>query len=272
MDLCFSTLCCLNDSLEQCIRYAVNNGMHGIEPRVNDKNETFGSLTIADAPQIRKAIADAGLAIPDLALSCFITDEDPRQLAVGQAGMDFAAALNAKAIRVFVGKHQERFSVPVETDKTGIIKNLQALSDYAESKKIEVWLETHSCFSSGQAMAELVGQADRENIKVLWDVAHTVEYHETPEETLCFLGNKISHVHVKDACPQEDADLTQYRHTDLGKGTLPIIEAVKLLEKSGFSGMISLEWESPWRPEIRDLYPDVNDLLKAFRRFVGQEQ
>ena len=272
MKLCFSTLCCLNDDLEQCIGYAVNNGMCGIEPRVNDKSETFGNLTIKDAPRIKKAMAEAGLTIPDLALSCFITEENPHQLAVGQAGVDFAAAIQAQAVRIFVGKHQERFSSPVETNKNGIVNSVRALADYAESKQIEVWLETHSCFSSGKAMAELVETVDRKNVKVLWDVAHTVEYHETPEETLCFLGNKISHIHVKDGRPQEDADLTQYHHTDLGKGTLPIKETVRLLEKSGFPGMISLEWESPWRPEIRDLYPDVNDLLRAFRRFVGQKQ
>lgn len=269
MKTCFSTLCCLNEPAEKVISYALANRMGGVEIRVSDKGEAFDGKTIADAGEIRSAFSAAGIVITDLALSCSIRKNDKAQIETGMNGIDFAAAAGSHAVRIFVGEHQSRFSDKTETDFDGIIDALGVLSDYGKEKDVEIWLETHSCFSSGKAMKSLIDRLAKDNVKVIWDVMHSLEYMETPEETAAFLGNSIVHVHLKDGHPCGDPDVTQYVHTDLGKGTVPVDEIIRILDSTGYNGYYSLEWESPWRPEIRSLYQETNELLANYNRFVN---
>lgn len=272
MKLSFSTLCCLEDTAEQVIEYALNNGMSGVELRVSDKNETFNGKGLTDAEEIRTLFAKANLSITDLALSCSIKGYDPKQIEIGKAGIDFAAAVSATAVRLFIGQHQERFSEKIESDIEGITTALTELADYAKEKNIEIWLETHSCFSTGKSIRQLLDIINRDNAKAIWDLIHTVEYHETPKETVAYLGNKIAHIHLKDGHPNEDCDIIRYVHTDLGAGTMPLREMLSELKTINYNGFFSLEWEKPWRAEIRDLYPDTNDLLKAYNGFVNKAE
>jgi len=267
----FSTLCCLNDTVQQVISYALENDMKGVELRVSAESSTFDDKTIADAEEIRNAFQKAGLEITDLALSCSVKSYDQTQIEIGKAGIDFAAALNARAVRLFIGEHQERFSDKIESDLEGIVKALGELADYAKKKGVEIWLETHSCFSTGKSIRELLDLINRDNAKAIWDLIHTVEYRETPKETVKYLGDKIAHIHLKDGRPNEDRDIIRYLHTDLGAGTMPLGEMLTELKSIGFDGFFSLEWESPWRAEIRDLYPDTNDLLKKYNEFLRAE-
>lgn len=268
MKRAFSTLGCLNADTEQVIGYALFSNMNGVEPRVNEKGETFGGKTISDAEEIRSRFKKANLTITDLAISCSLREYDEKQIEYGKNGIDFASALGAKGIRVFAGAHQNLFTDRDETDREGMKKALLRLSDYGREKDVDILLETHSSFSSGKRMRELLCELNRDNINVIWDVLHSLEYHETPEETVGFLGEKIVHVHLKDGHPAENSAVTQFVHTDLGKGTVSAADAAAALKKIGYNGFLSLEWESPWRPEIRELYSDFNDLLSAYNRFL----
>lgn len=267
MKLSFSTLCCLDASPARVIDYALSNGISGVEARVNEKGETFSHCGISDAEEIREMFADAGITVTDLALSCSIREYDTAQIEAGKNGIDFAAAIGSEAVRIFVGVHQEKFTDKVINDTEGITGALLELSAYGKEKGVEIWLETHSSYSSGKAMSELVASLGRDNIKVIWDVLHTLEYRESPEETVTYLGRKIAHVHLKDGY-RASGDATQFIHTDLGKGAVPVKEILSALGKIDYDGFLSLEWESPWRDEIRSLYPDINDLLSSYRRFL----
>lgn len=269
MKLAFSTLGCLDATAEQVTEYAIRNGISGIEPRVNDKGETFVNCTAADTVKLRDMFNNARLTITDLALSCSLREYDSKQIETGRNGIDFAAGLGCHGVRIFAGAHQSRFSDRDETDREGMKKAILELSDYGKDKNVDILIETHSTFSSGRAMKGLLDELDRDNIKVIWDVLHSLEYRETPEETVNLLGDKIVHVHLKDGFPSSDEASTQYIHSDLGKGTLPVKRITEALDGIGYNGFYSLEWESPWRNELKGLYPDFNVLLKSYNRFLG---
>ncbi len=265
----FSTLCCLDAGLDEVIALAKNNGMQGVELRTDQNNETLGGMGISDACVIREAFDKAELKVTDMALSTGIVSYDGGKIQGAMRGIDFAQKLSAKGVRIFSGHSPLRFSEDSHEDVEGIAKAFRELCDYAKNKNVEVWLETHSSLSTGKAVAPLIELIDRDNMKVIWDIIHSVEYRESPENTVKLLEKKIAHIHVKDGKPNSDNDIIQYIHTDLGKGSVPVKEALSLLDNIGFDGFVSLEWESPWRPEIRDLYPDTNDLLKAYNAFIG---
>ena len=46
------------------------------------------------------------------------------------------------------------------------------------------------------------------------------------------------------------------------------LSAGMYLEKKGYDGYCSLEWEEPWRPEIRNLYPNTEELLRDWNAFL----
>ena len=270
MKTCFSTLCCLNATLQEVLQFAKENSFDAVEIRVGADGKTLGGLTIKDAEKIKIAFFGAGLSIPDVAISCSVTGRDKNQIEIAKYGIDFAECIGAKGVRIFVGEHPKRFSEKVNNDIEGIKETLTLLADYAIEKGVELWLETHSSFSTGKSMKELTDLINRPNVKIIWDLLHSVEYHETPKETVRQLGKKIVHIHLKDGKPNTDPDIIEYIHTDLSDGTIPLADMFCELEKIGYDGYYSLEWEGEWRENIRNLYPDKNDLFKKYNEFIGK--
>ncbi len=266
----FSTLCCQEYNLRQVISLALSARMYGVEIRMGNDGTILGGMTIADAAEIRSAFTEAGLTVTDVGLSVSPAGYEPQKIAAAKPGIDLASAIGARAVRLFLGKFQKKFSQVMDDDIPGIVRTLKELCAYAAEKNVEIWLETHSEFSTGKSLREILDLAECANLKVIWDIIHTIEYHESVSDTVAYLGDALAHVHVKDGVPSDDADSTQYIHTDLGAGSMPIAEILAALRDVHYQGFISLEWESPWRAEIRDLYPDPLKLLFAFNRWIEQ--
>lgn len=104
----------------------------------------------------------------------------------------------------------------------------------------------------------------------IWDIIHPIEQGEAPETTWELLQGKIAHVHLKDGVKNADPDWIDYTYTRLGEGELPIKEIVALLQAKGYTGYLSLEWEKQWRPEIRDEYESLDELLHDYNELLGE--
>ena len=258
MKRAFSTLCCINYGAEEIIELAQNNKL-SVELRVDDKNvgDFFGKKELFE-----KAKVD----IIDIAASIFILDENVSENSYKY--IDLAKDLNAKGVRIFAGKSPQTFQDEIISDIPGIIKGIKKLCEYAEEKGIEIWLETHSELSTGKLCKCVLDGVNMPNLKIVWDVLHSIEYREDILDTIKYLGDKIVHIHFKDAVPPEDMNMCQYVHTDLGAGIIPFEKVISALKEMNFEGYLSLEWESPWRPEIRELYPDPNVLLEKYNKIL----
>jgi len=265
---CFSTLCCQDYNLRQVISLALSTRMYGVEIRMDKDGTILSGMTIADAEEIRTAFADAGLTVTDVGLSVSPAGYEPQKIEAAKPGIDLASAIGARGVRLFLGKFQKKFSQLPDDDIPGIARTLREMCAYAAEKNVEIWLETHSEFSTGKSLREILDLTGCDNLKVIWDIIHTVEYKESVADTVAYLGSALVHVHVKDGIPADDADSTQYIHTDLGAGAIPIAQVLSALRGVNYRGFISLEWESPWRPEIRELYPDPLHLLFAFNKWI----
>ena len=158
--------------------------------------------------------------------------------------MDVVAGIGTGAVRVFAGAHRKRFSDVVNNDFDGMEKTLRVICDYAMEKNVEIWLETHSDLSAAAAARRVVDRVGRSNLKILWDVMHSIEFKESLEESMAALQGCLAHVHWKDGRPAEDSDLCEYVHTDLGVGAMPLNELLQLLKQSGYDGYVSLKSEA----------------------------
>ena len=271
MKRAFSTLCCLSYNIEEIFRLAKDANMDGVELRLDmekirawHKNDEVHAL-------IRKWPSE-GLIVTDIAASISVLRFDKAVIEDAKLCIDVAAGIGTSAVRVFAGAHRKRFSDVVENKNEEIAQTLREICTYASKKQIEIWLETHSDLSSAAEAKRMLDLVDMPNLKILWDVMHSVEFKETPEESLQILKGCLAHVHWKDGRPGDDADLCEFVHTDLGAGTMPLKELLQLLKDAKYEGYFSLEWESPWRPEIRELYSDPEVLLQKYNRLLDEAE
>ena len=228
----------------------------------------LGGLGIADADIILSKLGAAGCEITDLASSVSIKDRNGKTVETAKRCIDLAAAVGARGVRIFVGAHLKTFDDVPEQDLAGAAESVREMCAYAKPLGVEIWAETHSSLSTAKAMCEFCDTVKADNLKILWDVLHSIEFAEPMEESLRLIGDRLVHIHIKDAVAPEDPKLTQYRHTALGKGAFPLSELLKLLEKANYGGYISLEYELPWRPELKDCYADADGILAAYNEWL----
>ena len=271
MKRAFSTLCCLSYNIEEIFRLAKGARMDGVELRLDmekirawhENDEVYTSI---------QKWPSRGVVVTDIAASISVKCYDEAAIEDAKLCVDVAAGIGAKAVRVFAGAHRKRFSDAVENDIDGIAQGLRAICTYAAEKQVEIWLETHSDLSAATAARTMWEAVNMPNLKILWDVMHSVEFHETLDESLTALEGCLAHVHWKDGKPAADADLCEYIHTDLGAGVMSLPELLRKLGEFGYDGYVSLEWESPWRVEIRELYQDPAVLLARFNELLDEAE
>ena len=52
-----------------------------------------------------------------------------------------------------------------------------------------------------------------------------------------------------------------------GEGDIPLREIVRAMEKDGYTGYFSLEWEKHWHPEL----PPIEEALASFTALLGRD-
>jgi sugar phosphate isomerase/epimerase len=126
---------------------------------------------------------------------------------------------------------------------------LLQLGDYAEGKNVTVLMESHGDVVWIEDILAVMTAAAHKQVGLLWDVSNMWSVtKESPKEAYSKLKSYIRHTHIKDA-HVADGKLT---YTLLGKGDVPIFEAIEALEKDTYKGFYSFEWEKLWHPEIEE--------------------
>lgn len=274
MKLAYSTLACPNWTVEQATEAAVTYGYDAIEWRLAD-----GEILSAKTPAEVKARVVNSTRQHNLAVACLDTgcqfvqaDDVAREAVVNEAMtmVDLAVELGAPYVRVFGGQ------IPANLTRTEILQPTAAAlaraAQYANDHGVKILLETHDDWAhSPDAVAlaryyqEEIGEACP---LILWDVHHPFRMDETPEQTLHNLadGKLIAHVHVKDALRNAE-DREKWQLTLLGGGELPLKEIIGLLQRNGYEGYLSLEWEKKWHSEIEEpevALPQAAQLLRQY--------
>ncbi len=271
MKRAFSTLACMDMTFDALLITARKQGMSGIEVRL-DRQEKICGLGIEDGLLLRQKCTEAGIVLTDLATGVTVLDYNEALLDKAKLCIDMAEAAGCGAIRIFVGEGVPRFTDRARDNEEGIVRFLTELCPYAAKKQVAIWLETHSTYSTGAAIRRLIDKVPADNLFALWDLIHTIEYGEEPAETLAILGDKLAHVHLKDGIFSGDRNKTAYVHTALGEGEMPLAYFLHLLKNAGYDGYLSLEWELPWRPELKDCYPDTDATLEAYNRWLDRAE
>lgn len=265
----FSSLACMEATLPQLVDYALGAGFDTLEIRL-DKQENICGLAPEALPL--SLLKEKGVSILDLGTGVSLTDYQPEKIALGKKNADLAAYVGAKGIRIFVGGHVRTIHDVPNHNPEGIIRAVNELAAYAKTVGVQVWIELHSWYSTGKRLLEILNGLTEDNVRLIWDVIHSVEYDETPAETMATVGKWIVHVHVKDGKPNPDPERIAWTLTEHGGGQLPIRETLELLKAANYDGYLSLEWESAWHPELNVHYADIPALLKAYNEYMDKAE
>ena len=253
--LAFSTLGCPDWKFQQIVDFAADHGYSGLELRGLNRQMDLTKCDEFSTPEkISTTLAlmkEKGLKFINLGASANMHfhqgPEKDKSMAEAKSFIDLAQKIGCPFVRVFPNK----FPKDRERDETikSVAENLLSLGDYAKSRKVIVLLETHGDFSGSDDILKVMKTASHPNIALVWDIANmwTIT-KESPALVYRKLKKYIRHTHLKDA--KLTGDKLQY--TFLGKGDVPIFEAIDILYKEGYKGYYSFEWEKLWHPEIAE--------------------
>ena len=251
MKLAFSTLGCPDWSFERVLDEAKRDGYAGVEIRGIQgemRADKIGCLGIGSQQTARRMARDRGVALIGFGASSSFHDPDnfENALSDGRAAVDVAAALGMGFVRVFGDR------IRPEDDEDEIIgrvaEGITQLCRYAEGTGVSILHEVHGHFNTARRILSVAGRVSCDNYGVLWDVAHSDKiYGDDYQAFYDAVRPLIRHVHIKDHV-RGDA----FRLCSTGEGDIPILPILRRLERDGYAGYCSLEWEKVWHPDLRD--------------------
>lgn len=271
--LSFSTLGCPDWSFDEIINFAVANNYNGIELRgikreldLTKCNEFNSKENIAST---KKLLKDKNLKVACLGSSAAMHVKEPTERQKNLDGakqfIDLANELACPHVRVFPN------SLPKDQDRNETIdlitQGLITLGDYAKSTNVIVLMETHGDLTNTDDLTRIMKAAAGAHVGLVWDIANMWNItHQPPQEVYPLLKDYIHHTHIKDNTGSGE----NLNYCLLGKGIVPIFEAIDLLYKGGYKGYYSFEWEKLWHPEIAASDVAIGDYPKAMKEHFSK--
>ncbi len=260
--LCFSTLGCIDCNVVQVLELLKIYNISALEVRGLDgelNNLEIESFKDENLLRTKQAFSNEGIELLSLGTSASCDKLGYDDDAIGKIckEIDVASKLGFKFVRVFGNNITEEYSVVLEK----VVYALEKLCVYAAQKNVRVLMEIHGDFNSVETVMPVVERMKKyDSFGILWDVAHTDRvYKENWKEFYEALKPYIYHVHIKDHVREP------FGLCDIGKGEIPLKDITDYLEKDGYAGYYSLEWERKWCPslgKIEDALKDYVDLLR----------
>jgi len=249
--LSFTTLGCPDWELDLIIRRAAEYGFDAIDFRgVAGEMNIYKLPAFAEsARQTRDRIKDAGLEVSCFSSSVKVFSREmmESQLLEVEAYAKLCAIFETPYIRVFGGAIK---STGREEAVQIMVRHFHELGSVAKEYGAKLLLETHDDWTSCRYVRAVMEQVDPEAVGVLWDLHHPYRMAgEQPEDTWATLGRWIHYTHVKDSSVKPESG-GQFQYCLAGEGDVPLEPMYRLLNRNGYEGYYTLEWEKKWHPEL----------------------
>ena len=270
--LSFSTLGCPDWSLEECIDFAASHQYDGVEIRGLQRQLDLPLSKYFNSPaavrQTKKQFQDKGILLAGLGSSCELHHRDTVQrkknLDEARRFTDLAAELDCPCIRVFPNNFPESLDRRETMDLMS--QGLNELGNYAKGTAVKILMETHGDLVHSDDIEMVMGSVDNKNTGLVWDVANMWSVTKEPPSLMYpKLKKYIFHTHIKDLRLKNRKE----EYTFVGRGEVPIFEAIDLLARDHYKGYFSFEWEKLWHPEIEAPELALADYPLAMKHHAG---
>jgi sugar phosphate isomerase/epimerase len=262
-----NTLGAPNWSLEETASKARAYGYAGVDLRLLDGETITVDAVRGNVRRIRALFPATELPVTVLATSVRLATREPtvreQTLEEGHQWIDLAAELGVPVIRFFAARNPPELDLDASIQAVG--EMLALLGEHAAQAGVKIGVETHDEFASARTVGRALRLAPGGSVGAVWDMWHTNRVGESPSVALQELGGRVINVHLKDARRVGD----QWQLVLLGEGDIPVKEGLAQLDKSGYEGFVSVEWEKKWHPEIAEpevAFPQYLKVLEEYMR------
>jgi sugar phosphate isomerase/epimerase len=194
--------------------------------------------------------------------------------------VDVAAILGTPGMR-----HDATFGWPAdhvgpksfEAALPRLAEGCRAVTEYAASKGIKTMVENHGFFCQESARVEkLVTAVNHPNFGVLIDMGNFLCADEDPASAVARLMPFAFHCHAKDFHVKPGTDVAPgkgwfqsragnyLRGAIIGHGNVPVLQCLKVLQRDGYQGVLSIEYEG-----IEDVLQGIQIGHDNLRRMVA---
>jgi sugar phosphate isomerase/epimerase len=262
--IAFSTLAFPDATLATATALGRSWGYEGVELRLVDGELIDPSMSAGSRAAVKQTVAAAGLPIAAVDSSVRLTDDEPG--AELRQFLELASDWEAPLVRVFGGALPDG-----EPDRQATLVRaaqvLEASVPTAERLGVAIGVETHDSFSASSVVAELLAMVPSGAVGAVWDSHHPYRMGQQPAEVWSDLGGRTLLAQVKDA--RRDAERADgWQLVLLGEGEVPVREMLELLERGGYEGWVSVEWEKRWHPEIEEPEVALPQHLQVLRTWL----
>jgi sugar phosphate isomerase/epimerase len=262
--IAFSTLAFPDASLARAASLGRSWGYEGVELRLIDGELIDPSMPAGTRAAVKHTVADAGLEIVAVDSSVRLTADEPG--AELRHFLELASDWEAPLVRVFGGALPDG-----EPDRQAMLVRaaqvLEASVPTAERLGVAIGVETHDSFSASSVVAELLAMVPSGAVGAVWDSHHPYRMGQQPAEVWSDLGRRTLLAQVKDA-RRDVARTDGWQLVLLGTGEVPVREMLELLERGGYAGWVSVEWEKRWHPEIEEPEVALPQHLQVLRTWL----
>lgn len=210
--------------------------------------------------QIRERAADNGIRVAHYCVGAKFNDktdqEWQQEVDKVKRHVDIARELGADMIRHdAASRPPEQCGLAYfEADLPAIVEGCREIADYAAARGMTTSIENHGLYlEASERVQRVIRLVDRPNFKTTIDLGN---FLFAGEEPLSAVQNNLPFanvIHLKDflirrpgANPGEGfhplPDGRYYRHTLFGHGDLDVREIMRAIKQSGFSGLLSHEF------------------------------
>ena len=259
MKLAFSTLGCPAWSLRYAVEQARELGYRAIEIRgVKDRlrSDTIEELLPENRAETLAFAKARGVSFCCLGASASFHEPEKRKENLEEAlgTVKLASACGIPFVRVF---GNDLVTDDEDTEIRDIAGQISILCDEARGYNVDILLEVHGDFNTGEKILKTAEGVGRENFGIIWDIQHS---REDPARFWEKTKHLVRHVHIKDSA--------NGKLCGTGEGDLPVAEIVRMLESDGYTGFYSLEWEKRWHPQLRDPAEEFPSYVSFMQKLV----
>jgi sugar phosphate isomerase/epimerase len=260
--LAFSTLAFPSQSLAEAAAFGRRSGYEGIELRLVDGELIDPAMSGEERRRVKRDVG--GLPVVAVDSSVRLTEEGP--VPQIKAFLELANDWEAPAVRVFGGKLPEGVAERRRALEEAA-KVLEEVAPLAERLGVAVGLETHDSFSASSVVAELLDLVPSRWVGAVWDSHHPHRMGETPAEVYANIGARLVLAQVKDA-RKSDSEPSGWQLVLMGEGEVPVRDMLAVLAGGGYSGVVSVEWEKRWHPEIEEPWVALPQHIEVLKPWV----
>ncbi|MCS7224293.1 MAG: sugar phosphate isomerase/epimerase [Armatimonadetes bacterium] len=269
MKVAFSSLACPNWPLDLILQKAKEWGCDGIQLRGLQDEIYLPRHPELSGPRLRETkakIAEAGLFVYCLGSSAKLSVPEDQWAANADEVKDYihlAVNLNCPVVRIYGGRRPDLSW----GDYVALVsERLYRLCRWTDAFPVRLAIETHDALVRARDLSEILQRVPLPTPGAVWDVHHSFRAGESPSESVQFLGSRILDVHIKDSVPSDGA----IRYVPLGKGTVPLTDALVELKKLGYQGPITIEWEKRWVKDLEEPEVALPEMIATVKSWLRQ--